>query len=52
MVDTAQSESLMHLSIMHIIEAIDLLDQAGQPYAAAHLQRAMDILRDILPRKQ
>jgi hypothetical protein len=52
MKDTVEFESLMHLALMHIIEAIALLDQAGQPYAAAHLQHAMDIVRDILPRKQ
>jgi precorrin-6x reductase len=47
--DPLDAEDARQRALLHMLEAIKLLDDAKHPYAAAHLQHAIDVLRKKPP---
>lgn len=43
--DQLEAEAARQRALLHMLEALKLLDEAKHPYAAAHLQHAIDVLR-------
>jgi hypothetical protein len=47
--DKGETEAAKQRALLPMLEAIRLLDEAKHPYAAAHLQHAIDVLRRTQP---
>lgn len=45
------AETAQQRALLHMLEAIALLDEAKQAHAAAHLQHAIDVLRKKYPQQ-